>query len=389
MTEGAFADVGGRPFGMYVHVPWCSSRCGYCDFNTYVPGAISGASPNTFLDDAIAEIRLARKALGDARLPVATVFFGGGTPTLLPPKDLIAILAAIDAEFGLADGAEVTTEANPESVNPRSLAELRAGGFNRLSLGMQSAVPSVLTTLDRVHTPGRALEVAGWARDAGFEQFSLDLIYGTPGETNDDWFRSLDAALSVNPPHVSAYSLIVEPGTRMARQVNSGDLSAPDDDDAMATRYEMADDAFSAAGLSWYEVSNWATPGSECRHNLGYWRNDDWWGIGPGAHSHVAGVRWWNVKHPVRYSQAVRSGESPEDGREELTADNELMEKVMLRIRLADGLPVDELPVGRRDVSDLVEQSLLDLSVLTEANRLRLTRRGRLLANQVIQQLLG
>src|SRR5919206_4535625 len=264
--------------GVYVHVPFCAARCGYCDFNTYVAPAQERAR---WRDAALAEVELAARALAGRR--VDTVFFGGGTPTLLPPEDLLAVLDAIDERLGLAAGAEVTVEANPESVSPASLAALRAGGVTRISLGMQSAAPHVLAVLERAHTPGRAVEAAFAARAAGFEHVSLDLILGTPGERDADAAASLDAALSAPVDHVSAYGLILEPGTRLTRRVRRGELAAPDDD-AMARRYEAADAALAARGFAWYEISNWATgPDARCRHNLGYWRGGDWWGVGPGA----------------------------------------------------------------------------------------------------------
>jgi len=382
--EGALTtDRGGqRPFGVYVHVPWCGSRCGYCDFNTYVPGSLAGASPSSFLEDARTELRLARERIGSDRL-VDTVFFGGGTPTLLPAADLVAVLAEIDELFGLAPGAEVTTEANPESVDQRYLAALLAGHFTRLSLGMQSAVPKVLATLDRVHTPGRALEVVKWAKQVGFDQVSLDLIYGTPGESDDDWDRSIDAVVGARPTHVSAYSLIVEDGTRMARQVRSGEL-IESDSDVLADRYLRADEAFASIGLDWYEVSNWGEP---CRHNLGYWRSDDWWGIGPGAHSHLGGTRWWNVKHPATYSTRLATGQSPTADREELTIVDQQLEDVMLRVRMSEGISLGRLGEGASKVAGtLANEGLVDPTELAAGN-VKLSTRGRLLADLVIRRL--
>lgn len=382
--------MGLRPFGVYVHVPWCSSRCGYCDFNTYVPGAIDGASPRSFVDDALAEIRLIRERQGARHVAVSTVFFGGGTPTLLPAPDLADVLAGIDAEFGLVPGAEVTTEANPESVSPEYFGQLRAAGFTRVSLGMQSASPAVLATLDREHTSGRAVEAAQEAFDAGFEEVSLDLIYGTPGETDDDWRGSIEAALSADPTHVSAYSLIVEQGTKMARLVRSGEL-VPADDDVLARRYEMADQAFRSAGLDWYEVSNWARGGasgpSVCQHNLGYWHNDDWVGIGPGAHSHVADVRWWNQKHPARCSAALSRGELPIAGSEVLSSADQAVEAVMLGVRLAEGLSLDRVIPGHDgDLVDLITEGLIEPGLYSQG-RVALTPQGRLLADLVVRRL--
>ena len=327
LPGSALDGLGKRPFGLYVHVPFCTTRCGYCDFNTYTAAELgagpAAVSPRSYPDLAIAEIRFARRVLagdgpgdgpGDghcADVPVSTVFFGGGTPTLLPPSALGAVVRAIDAEFGLVPGAEVTTEANPESVDEASLSELRAQGLTRVSFGMQSAVPSVLAVLDRVHRPGRPARCAAWARAAGFEHVSLDLIYGTPGESDADWRRSLDAAVAAGPDHVSAYALTVEAGTRLAARVRRGEL-APPDDDVLADRYLAADEILTAAGYGWYEISNWAVSGpSRCAHNMLYWTGGDWWGIGPGAHSHVGGTRWWNVRHPAGGARPARRAGRP------------------------------------------------------------------------------
>ena len=397
VAEGAC----GRALGLYLHVPFCATRCGYCDFNTYTalelgPPELPGASAAGFAATAAEEVRLAARVLAGAGLPprpVGTVFVGGGTPTLLPPSDLVALLDAARAELGLAADAEVTTEANPDSVTPDSLAELAAGGFTRVSFGVQSVVPSVLRTLDRTHDPERVPQVVGWARDAGL-QVSLDLIYGTPGETDDDWARSLAAAVALAPDHVSAYALVVEDGTALAAAVRRGRLPAPDPD-VLATRYEMADDALTASGLSWYEVSNWARhDASRCRHNLGYWRGDDWWGVGPGAHSHVGGVRWWNVKHPAAYARRLAGGRSPAAAREVLDADARSVEAVLLGSRLGEGLdPALLPPEGAAEVAALREEGLLTPDEGADGpaaqGRLVLTRRGRLLADLVVRRLLG
>jgi putative oxygen-independent coproporphyrinogen III oxidase len=388
LPASAVAELGSRPFGIYVHVPFCTVRCGYCDFNTYTAAELGdqpGASRATYAEAAIAEIRLARRVLGETDLPVSTVFFGGGTPTLLGSGDLASVLAAVGAEFGLAPGVEVTTEANPDSVAAWDLEALRDAGFTRVSFGMQSAVDSVLATLDRTHDPLRVPAVVEWARAAGFDQVSLDLIYGTPGESLVDWETSLEAALACTPDHVSAYSLIVEPGTALARRISRGELPMPDEDD-LADKYVVADERLGAAGLRWYEVSNWARDlESRCRHNELYWTGGHWWGVGPGAHSHVGGVRWWNVKHPAAYAARLADDVSPAAAREVLDAETRRVERVLLEVRLRDGLPVSALDAtGRRAVAELGERGLVELA----AERLVLTDRGRLLADAVVRDLL-
>jgi oxygen-independent coproporphyrinogen-3 oxidase len=374
---------------MYVHIPFCATRCGYCDFNTYTADELDSGASDSYTELAIGEIRLARRVLGDASPAVATVFFGGGTPTMLAPAKLAAILRAIDGEFGLAPGAEVTTEANPESVDERSLAELRRAGFTRISFGMQSAAPHVLATLDRVHTPQRAARCAGWARAAGFGQVSLDLIYGTPGESDEDWRRSVQAALAAGPGHISAYSLIVEDGTRLAARIRRGKLPAPDED-AMADKYLAADDMLAVAGLRWYEISNWAAgDAARCRHNMLYWTGGNWWGIGPGAHSHIGGTRWWNVRHPRRYAARLAAGSSPAQAREVLTGPERRTEQIMLRTRLADGCPAGLLTArGRAAGQAAVGDGLADPAAWADG-RVVLTPAGRLLADAVIRGLTG
>jgi putative oxygen-independent coproporphyrinogen III oxidase len=388
LEPAALDQLGTVPFGIYVHVPFCSTRCGYCDFNTYTAAELGGgASRDSYAGLAIAEVRRARAALGPQAPPVSSVFFGGGTPTLLPPADLAAILAAIGAEFGLAAGAEVTTEANPESVDQRMLGELRAAGFTRISLGMQSSAEHVLKALDRAHSPGRAERCVAWARSAGFAQVSLDLIYGTPGERPADWERSVRCAIEAGPDHVSAYALIVEEGTRLAARIRRGELAPPDDDE-MADRYLAADDLFAAAGLRWYEISNWAAgPDSACRHNLLYWSGGNWWGVGPGAHSHVGGTRWWNVRHPSAYAGRIAAGASPGQAREILTRSERRTERIMLETRLATGCPLGVLgPAGRRAAASAVADGLADPGAFG-AGRVVLTPAGRLLADAVIRDL--
>lgn len=383
-----------RAFGLYVHIPFCAVRCGYCDFNTYTATELGGgASQGAYAATAIAEVEFAAAALRGSGLPdrpLSTVFFGGGTPTLLPAEDLARILtAAIDA-WGLQPGAEVTTEANPDSVTPASLQLLADAGFTRVSFGMQSAVPHVLKVLDRTHTPSRVPEVVQWARSAGLS-VSLDLIYGTPGESLEDWRYSLETALSYAPDHISAYALIVEDGTKLAAQIRRGEVPEIDDDDH-AAKYELADELISAAGLNWYEVSNWSrTPEQACRHNLAYWRGDDWWGIGPGAHSHVGGVRWWNVKHPTAYANRLGAGASPAAGRETLDSETRNVERVMLEARLNSGLDIPSLgglgDTGRHAVAGLIADGLVDPAAAFKG-RLILTLKGRLLADAVVRRIL-
>lgn len=367
---------GGRPFGMYVHVPFCSVRCGYCDFNTYTADELGeGATRASYADTAISEVgRVAHAAAGRT---VETVFFGGGTPTQLPAADLVRVLRSIDDELGLAPDVEVTTEANPDSVTPESLDTLRSGGFNRISFGVQSAVPHVLATLERTHDPANVERAVRRAREAGFEQISVDLIYGTPGESMDDWRTSVEHAISLNPNHISAYALIVEEGTAFARKVRRGEVVMPDDDET-ADKYLLADDAFTHAGLGWYELSNWAVDeAAQCRHNLLYWTGGEWWGIGPGAHSFVDSRRWWNVKHPAAYAQRLAAGASPEAAGEDIDAATAAMERVMLETRLRTGLPDSAV------ADPLVAEGLLDRI----DGRLVLTRRGRLLADHVVREL--
>ncbi|TWD56392.1 oxygen-independent coproporphyrinogen-3 oxidase [Arthrobacter sp. AG367] len=386
-ADGAVA----RAFGLYVHIPFCAVRCGYCDFNTYTATELGGgASQDAYAQTAVSEVSLAAAVLSRSGLPdrkLSTVFFGGGTPTLLPADDLALILRAAIDQWGIDDGAEVTTEANPDSVTPESLAVLKDAGFTRVSFGMQSAVPHVLKVLDRTHTPSRVPQVVQWAREAGLA-VSLDLIYGTPGESLADWRHSLETALSYGPDHISAYALIVEEGTKLAAQMRRGEVPGIDDDDH-ADKYELADQLITEAGLGWYEVSNWArTPEQACRHNLAYWRGDDWWGIGPGAHSHMGGVRWWNVKHPSAYANRLSQGLSPAAGRETLDAETRNLERVMLEARLQSGLDVSTLSAGgRHEVAGLIAAGLVDPAAAFRG-RLVLTLKGRLLADAVVRRIL-
>lgn len=375
---------------VYIHVPFCAVRCGYCDFNTYTATELGGGgSQAEYPANAMREMDLTLaedRAAGYEYEQVATVFFGGGTPTLLPADDLVAMLDHLRRLIPLADGAEITTEANPDSVTRASLSRLAAGGITRVSFGMQSAVPSVLRTLDRTHDPEKVPQAVAWAREAGLD-VSLDLIYGTPGETLADVETSVKAALACGVDHMSAYSLIIEGNTAMARQLRRGELEQPDPDD-MADKYELVDDLARADGLSWYEVSNWArTPAQRSRHNLAYWKGTDWWGIGPGAHRHRDGLRSWNVKHPSRYARMLAVGEMPLADSEQVAGEDRLVERIMLELRIADGLAVDVVPEHRRPMLAVHrDRGHLEPEAL-HAGRAVLTRQGRLLADAVIRDL--
>jgi putative oxygen-independent coproporphyrinogen III oxidase len=388
LPDEAFEGLGQRPFGIYVHVPFCATRCGYCDFNTYTAGELgTSASPQSWLEGLRRELDAAAALMEQrgGRVPTAdTVFVGGGTPSLLGGDGLADVLGAVRESVGLSESAEVTTESNPESTSPAFFERLRSAGFTRISLGMQSAAPHVLAVLDRTHTPGRAVEAAKEARSAGFDHVNLDLIYGTPGERPEDLDRSLDAVLDAGVDHVSAYALIVEDGTAMARKVRRGELPMPDDD-VLASRYERIDEVLARAGLHWYEVSNWAAnSAAECKHNVGYWDGGDWWGAGPGAHSHIGGTRFWNVKHPARYAEKLAAGEFPVAGSELLTAQDRHLEELMLRIRLRTGLPAAVLDDSERRAA---EQVVADGLMTAEGDRFVLTDRGRLLADAVVRSI--
>ncbi len=378
LPEAATSQLPAGAFGWYVHVPFCRVRCGYCDFNTYTNSELGGgASAAQWAETAIREIRLARRVLAGVDQPATTVFFGGGTPTRLPARDLVAVLDALRAEFGIAAHAEITVEANPDDISAELVAELAAGGVNRMSVGMQSAVPQTLALLERTHRPDSLPAAFAAIREGGVASASVDLIYGTPGETDRQWRESLEAAVALRPDHVSAYCLGIEEGTKLGARVRSGAM-APVDPDAAADRYLACEQVLSVHGYRWYEISNWAQPGAQSRHNLGYWRGDPWWGIGPGAHSHVAGVRWWNLRHPRAWTARLADGRSPAEAREILDADQRSDESVMLGIRLAEGLAA--AAVGQDLAAQWVAEGLaewLDPAGL----RFALTPRGRLLAD--------
>ena len=395
----AQASVGcdSRSFHAYVHIPFCRVRCGYCDFNTYTATELDGAPQSDYADTLIKEIAFSAQVMKNSGVParkLKSVFFGGGTPTQLPAADLVKILSQLDSTFGIESGAEVTTEANPDNVDFEYLRALRAAGFNRVSFGMQSAVPSVLKTLERTHNPENLPIVVDAAKRAGLKT-SVDLIYGAPGETLEEWRASLAAAISLEPDHISAYSLIVEDGTKLARQIRSGQLPEPDED-LQADKYELADEMLAAAGFEWYEVSNWAkSAGSSANrsaHNISYWQSQDWWGYGPGAHSHIGGVRWWNVKHPSAYSGKLSEGISPAAGRETLDERTRLEERILLEIRVESGLSVEQAKALNPEAGKLIAGFIADELVEPAAairGTLKLTLKGRLLADSLVRQLLA
>lgn len=388
-----------RTFHAYVHIPFCKVRCGYCDFNTYTASELDGAKQSDYADILISEIAFSKIVLNKSALlnrKLSTVFFGGGTPTQLPASDLVRILAALREAFDFEKGAEITTEANPDTVDFDYLAELQRGGFNRISFGMQSAIPEVLATLERTHNPENLPVVIEAAKKAGLKT-SVDLIYGAPGETLEQWKLSLEAAISLQPDHISAYSLIVEDGTKLARQIKSGDLPEPDED-LQADKYELADEMLNNAGFSWYEVSNWSkqvqdsVASNASAHNASYWTSQDWWGYGPGAHSHIGGTRWWNVKHPTNYASKISSGISPAAGRETLSARTRLEERILLEIRISKGLSIDVAKLVNPDAAQLIAGFIADGLVEPRdaiGGVLKLTLKGRLLADSLVRQLIS
>ncbi|MCW1959625.1 MAG: radical SAM family heme chaperone HemW [Mycobacterium sp.] len=378
----ALAVSPGCAFGIYVHVPFCATRCGYCDFNTYTAAELGGTSPDGWLAALRVELELAAATVGP--VPVDTVFVGGGTPSMLGAGRLADVLGAIRGNFPLARDAEVTTEANPESTSPDFFAAIRAAGYTRVSLGMQSASPRVLTVLDRTHSPGRATAAAREALAAGFDHVNLDLIYGTPGESDADLLDSVHDAVDAGVDHVSAYALVVEDGTALARRVRRGEVAAPDDD-VLAARYQLIDEHLTAAGMGWYEVSNWSRPGGQCRHNEGYWSGGNWWGTGPGAHGFVGDVRWWNVKHPKAYAELLGRGESAAADFERIGDRERHLETVLLGIRLRRGLPLTALTETERERG---RQAVVDGMLHEAGDRLVLTDSGRLLADAVVRNLL-
>ena len=375
-----------KPLSFYIHVPYCVSRCGYCDFNTYTPSELNGdlaQVSNGYIDQLIKEVDIAGKRVSNE---ISTIFIGGGTPTLLDPIDFKRLLDKLQDKFGFKEGIEITIEANPDSVNNEKLEKLISIGINRISFGMQSAVPHVLKVLDRTHDPLNIERSVTAAKSAGFKEISVDLIYGTPGESIEDWKLSIQSALQLPITHVSAYALILETGTRLANQVKRKEFEIPDDGET-AEKYLIADREFTKHGFSWYELSNWAKPGSECKHNLAYWQGDNWWGLGPGSHSHIDGERFWNIKHPNTYRNALKEG-SPIAGSEVLTAEDIENERVMLEIRLPSGIDKASLKSAQLDqVSQYLEGGELDKSAW-QNGRIALTANGRLVADRIVRSIL-
>lgn len=383
-------------YEIYIHVPFCLRRCGYCDFNTYTATDLGvGASRGHYAQMVIREMALIRQWQYDHGIeePAAsTVFFGGGTPTVLAAADLVAMVDAIRAIWGLTPDAEITTEANPDTVDEAYIAELADGGFTRISFGMQSAVPHVLATLDRTHTPSNVAAGVDAATMAGLRS-SVDLIYGAPGESLEDWRTSVEAALDLGVHHISAYALTVEPTTKMGRRIAAGTLPKPDDDDE-AAKYELADELFTQAGLDWYEISNWARPGYESRHNLGYWRNVDWAGLGPGAHSHYRrhavssngyGLRSWDIAHPRLWGVAINEHRVPWADSERITAEENLEELIMLGLRMREGLDLERIDrvIAVDRLTPMIEEGLV---TVVDGRRVVPTRRGRLINDTVIER---
>lgn len=383
-------------YEIYIHVPFCLRRCGYCDFNTYTATDLgAGASRGHYAQMVIREMALIRQWQCDHGIEesaASTVFFGGGTPTVLAAADLVAMVDAIRGIWGLTPDAEITTEANPDTVDEAYIAELADGGFTRISFGMQSAVPHVLATLDRTHTPSNVAAGVDAATMAGLRS-SVDLIYGAPGESLEDWRTSVEAALDLGVHHISAYALTVEPTTKMGRRIAAGTLPKPDDDDE-AAKYELADELFTQAGLDWYEISNWARPGYESRHNLGYWRNVDWAGLGPGAHSHYRchamssngyGLRSWDIAHPRLWGVAINEHRVPWADSERITAEENLEELIMLGLRMREGLDLERIDrvIAVDRLTPMIEEGLV---TVVDGRRVVPTRRGRLINDTVIER---
>jgi oxygen-independent coproporphyrinogen-3 oxidase len=380
-----------EPLSFYIHIPYCVRRCGYCDFNTYTPAELQVSEDltkisNNHIDLLIAEADLARASVKTSA-PIPTIFFGGGTPTLMEPSDLKRVLKHLEDKFGFAPDIEITIEANPDTVTKEKLAALREIGINRISFGMQSGVEHVLKVLDRTHNPANVSKATNWAKEVGFKEISVDLIYGAPDESIEDWQTTIRTALELPITHISAYALIVEAGTKLAGQVKRGEVVIPEDDQT-ADKYLIADESFSKAGFDWYELSNWSKAGSECRHNIAYWVGANWWGLGPGAHSHVDGVRFWNVKHPAAYQDRLTTGAEPIQEREILTEEQMASERLMLEIRLKSGIAKSSLTAEQLDALESFRiGGALDPDMWA-AQRVALTQSGRLIADRIVREIL-
>ena len=375
----------------YIHIPYCVKRCGYCDFNTYTPAELQLTEgltqiSNSYIDLLVKEIEFARNQVGESAL-VPSIFFGGGTPSLMEASDIKRVITAISEQFKLDSIAEVTLETNPDTVTKEKLKQFYDAGVNRISFGMQSSVSHVLKTLDRTHNPENLPQVTKWASEVGFKEISIDLIYGTPGESKQDWQQSIDSALALPISHISAYALIVEEGTKLAAQIKRGEIAKPDDD-LTAEKYIMADKAFTTAGFHWYELSNWAKPNSQSKHNLAYWLGHNWWGAGPGAHSHINGKRFWNVKHPNLYKQKIQANETVILDSEVLKGSQIESERLMLSIRLPQGLEKNTLNNQQiLELTDYVNSGHLDQENWN-LGRATLTLDGRLIADRIVREIL-
>jgi len=375
----------------YIHIPYCVKRCGYCDFNTYTPAELQLTEgltqiSNSYIDLLVKEIEFARNQVGESAI-VPSIFFGGGTPSLMEASDIKRVITAISEQFKLDPIAEVTLETNPDTVTKEKLKQFYDAGVNRISFGMQSSVPHVLKTLDRTHNPENLPQVTKWASEVGFKEISVDLIYGTPGESKQDWQQSIDSALALPISHISAYALIVEEGTKLAAQIKRGEIAKPDDD-LTAEKYIMADKAFTTAGFNWYELSNWAKPNSQSKHNLAYWLGHNWWGAGPGAHSHINGKRFWNVKHPNLYKQKIQANETVILDSEVLKGSQIESERLMLSIRLPQGVAKNTLNNQQiLELTDYVNSGHLDQENWN-LGRATLTLDGRLIADRIVREIL-
>jgi len=380
-----------EPLSFYIHIPYCVRRCGYCDFNTYTPAELQVSEDltkisNNHIDLLIAEADQARASV-KTTAPIPTIFFGGGTPTLMEPSDLKRVLRHLEDKFGFTPDIEITIEANPDTVSKEKLAALREIGINRISFGMQSGVDHVLKVLDRTHNPANVSKATNWAKEVGFKEISVDLIYGAPGESIEDWQKTIQTALALPITHISAYALIVEAGTKLAGQVKRGEVVIPEDDQT-ADKYLIADESFTKAGFTWYELSNWAKAGSECRHNIAYWVGANWWGLGPGAHSHVDGVRFWNVKHPAAYQERLTTGAEPIQEREILTGEQMASERLMLEIRLKSGIAKSSLVAEQIAALESFHISGALDPDMWAAQRVALTQSGRLIADRIVREIL-